>query len=116
MPSMYQGVPYIAFKGIMKGRIRAISRDKEGQESNELDPCQGKLQKDLDYAHILMYAVLVVKPAYIRVIGLKFVCIIFHMFLGMIKETSKDKKWSMVSKESVVGQGKAIQSVIHLEW
>ena len=63
---MYQGVPYIAFKGILKGRIRAISRHMEGQESNESDPCQGKLQKDLDYAHILMYAVLVVKPAYVR--------------------------------------------------
>ena len=43
-------------------------------------------------------------------------CIIFHMFLGMVKETSKDKKWSTGSKESAVGQGKAIQSVIHLEW
>ena len=50
----------------MKGRIRAISRHREGQESNDSDPCQGKLQKDLDYAHILMYVVLVVKPAYIR--------------------------------------------------
>ena len=38
----------------------------EGQESNESDPCQGKLQKDLDFVHILMYAVLVVKPAYIH--------------------------------------------------
>ena len=38
----------------------------EGQESNESDPCQGKLQKDLDFVRILMYAVLVVKPAYIR--------------------------------------------------
>ena len=37
----------------------------EGQESSESDPYQGKLQKDLDYAHILMYVVLVVKPAYI---------------------------------------------------
>ena len=63
---MYQGVPYIASKGVMKGRIRAISRHREGQESNESDPCQGKLQKDLDYAHIPMYTVLVVKPAYIR--------------------------------------------------
>ena len=55
MPSMYEGVPYIASQGIMKGRIRAISRHMEGQESNESDPCQGKLQKDLDYAHIPMY-------------------------------------------------------------
>ena len=48
----------------MKGR--AISRHREGQESNESDPCQGKFQKDLDYVHIPMYVVLVVKPAYIR--------------------------------------------------
>ena len=63
---MYQGVPYIASKGVMKGRIRVISRHMEGQESSELDPCQGKLQKDLDFAHISMYAGLGVKPAYIR--------------------------------------------------
>ena len=49
-------------------------------------------------------------------IGLKAVYIIFHMFLGMIKETPKDKKWSIGAKESAAGQGKAIQSVIHLEW
>ena len=57
MPSMYQGV--------MKGPIRAISRNREGQESNESDPCQGKLQKDFNFAHIPMYVVLVVKPVYI---------------------------------------------------
>ena len=73
---MYQGVPYIALQGIMKGRIRAISKHMEGQESNESDPCEGKLQKDLDYAHILTKAVY----------------IIFHIVLGMIKETSKDKR------------------------
>ena len=55
----------------MKGRIRAISRHMEGQESNESDPCQGKLQKDLDYAHIPMYTVLVVKLVYIRAYRLK---------------------------------------------
>ena len=48
--------------------------------------------------------------------GLKVTYRIFHMFIGMINETSKDKKWSMGSKESAAGQGKAIQSVIHLEW
>ena len=48
--------------------------------------------------------------------GLKVACIIFHMFLGMVKEKSKDKKCSMGSKDSTTGQGKAIQSVIHLEW
>ena len=50
------------------------------------------------------------------VIGLKDVYIIFHMFVGMIKETSKGKKWSIGSNESTAGQGKAIQCVIHLEW
>ena len=50
------------------------------------------------------------------IIGLKVVYIIFHVFLGMIKEISKDKKWSIGSKESAAEQGKAIQSVIHLEW
>ena len=65
MPSMYQEVPYIASQGIMKGQIRAISRHMEGQESNESDPCQGKLQKDLDYAHIPMYAVIGDKPTYV---------------------------------------------------
>ena len=64
-----------------------------------------------------MYVVIWVKPVYVRAyIGLKFAYRIFHVFLGMIKETSKDKKWSMGSKESVAGQEKAIQSVIHLEW
>ena len=92
----------------MKGRIRAISRHREGQESSESDPCQGKLQKDLDYAHILMYTVLGVKLVYIRDYRLKFVCINFHMLLGMVKETSKDKKWSKGSKESTEGQGKSI--------
>ena len=49
-------------------------------------------------------------------IRLKVMYIIFHVFLGMIKETSKEKKWSIGSKESTAGHGKAIQSVIHLEW
>ena len=50
----------------MKGQIRAISRHREGQESNGSDPCQGKLQKDLDFVHIPMYAVLVVQSVYIH--------------------------------------------------
>ena len=115
-PSMYQGVPYIDSKGVMKGWIRAISRNREGQESNETDPCQGKLQKYLDYAHIPMYAVLGVNPRIYAIRGLKIMCIVFHMLLGMIKETSKDKKWSIGAKDFAAGQGKAIQSVIHLEW
>ena len=81
MPSMYQGGPYIASQRIMNGRIRVISRHMEGQESNELDPCQGKIQKDLDYAHISMYMVLEVKPAYTRPLV---ACTNFHMFLGMV--------------------------------
>ena len=63
---MYQGFPYIASQGIMKGQIRVISRHMEGQESNESDPCQGNLQNDLDYAHIPMYTDIGVKLAYVR--------------------------------------------------
>ena len=48
--------------------------------------------------------------------GLNVAYIIFHMFLGMVKEISKDKKWSKGSKESTEGQGKGHTSVIHLEW
>ena len=40
-------------------------------EGQELDPCQGKLQKDLDFVHIPMYAVLGVKPTYICDKGFK---------------------------------------------
>ena len=89
---MYQGVPYIASQGIMKGRIRAISRHMEGQESNESDPCQGKLQKDLDYAHIPMYMDTGVKLTYVR--GYRGKIHVYHLlysFLGMIKVLSKDK-------------------------
>ena len=53
---------------------------------------------------------------YTRLGGLKVVDINLQMFLGMVKETSKDKKWSKGSKECAEGQGKAIQSVIHPEW
>ena len=42
------------------------------------------------------------------IISLKVACINFHMLLGMVKETSKDKKWCKGSKESTEGQGKAI--------
>ena len=48
-----------------------ISRHMEGQETSESDPCQGKLQKHLDFVHIPMYGVLGVKPAYIRDKGFK---------------------------------------------
>ena len=50
------------------------------------------------------------------VIGVKATYITFLMFLGMIKDTSKDKKYSIGANESVAGQGKAIQYVIHLVW
>ena len=53
-----------------------------------------------------MYAVIREKAAYINII----------MFLGMIKVTSKDIKWSKGANESAAGQGRAIQCVIHLVW
>ena len=37
-------------------------------------------------------------------IGLKAAYIIFYMFVGMIRETSKDKKWSIGSNESAAGK------------
>ena len=55
-------------------------------------------------------------PRMYALIKLKVTYSIFHVFLGMIKETSKDQKWSIGSKESAAEQGKAMQSVIHLEW
>ena len=48
----------------------------EGQESSESDPCQGKLQKYLEFIHILKYTVLVVKPASIR--AYKFKIQVYH--------------------------------------
>ena len=53
-----------------------------------------------------MYAVIWENVAYI----------IFLMFLGMVNDTSKDKKSSIGANESAAGQGKAIQCVIHLVW
>ena len=50
----------------LRNRIGDFAGDLEGQDSSDLDPCQGKLQKDLDFVHILMYVVLVVKLAYTR--------------------------------------------------
>ena len=65
----------------------------------------------MDYSFVtlnslLCYAVIGEKAAYIT----------FLMFLGMIKDTSKDKKWSIGANESAAGQGKDIQCVIHLVW
>ena len=53
-----------------------------------------------------MYAVIGENAAYIS----------FLMFLGMVDDTSKDKKWSIGANESTAGHGKAIQCVIHLVW
>ena len=78
MLSMYQGVPYIAFKGIMKGRICVISRHMEGQDSYELDPSQGTVQKVLDYAHIPMYTTIGVNPTYVR--GYQGKIHVYHFF------------------------------------
>ena len=50
------------------------------------------------------------------VIGEKAAYIIFLIFLGMVDDTSKYKKWSIGANESAAGQGKAIQCVIHLVW
>ena len=88
----------------------------KGQELSESDPCQGKLQKDLNFVHIPMYVVLVVKPVYICDYRFKSRVYHFSHVLRDGQETSKDKKWSKGSLESAMGQGKAIQSVIHLEW
>ena len=74
MPSMYHRVPYIAFQRGNERLNPSDLRHMEGQESSELDPCQAKLQKDLDFVHISMSAVLEVKPAYIRDKGFK-ICI-----------------------------------------
>ena len=75
----------------MEGRIRAISRHMEGQETSESDPHQGKLQKNWPFAHILMYTILGVKPAYIREKGFKsHIWQFLHVFrddLGNIKST-----------------------------
>ena len=63
-----------------------------------------------------MYTVLGFEPAYIHDYRFKSFVYHFSHVLGMVKETSKDKKWSIGSNESAAGQGKAIQSLIHLEW
>ena len=68
------------------------------------------------YAHIPMYAVIGDRSAYVR--GYRGKSRVYHSLysLGMINDTSKDKMWSIGSKESAAGQGKAIQCVIHLVW
>ena len=67
------------------------------------------------FAHILMYTVLEVKPAYICDKGLKVTYGNLSMFLGMIKETSKEKKWSM-GRRSLHRDREGHKSVIHHVW
>ena len=116
MLSMYQGVPYIASQGIMKGRIHAISRHMEGQESYESDSSQGMLQKDLDYAHIPMYVTIGGISAYVR--GYRGKSRVYHFSCFFRDDQGQIKRQKVVHRanESAVGQGKAIQSVIHLVW
>ena len=114
---MYQGAPYIASQGTMKGRIRSISRHMEGLESYESDPSQVKLQNVLDYAHILiLYATIEGISTYVRGYRGKGRVYHFSNVLGMVNDTSKENNWSIGANESAAGQGKAIQCVIHLVW
>ena len=66
----------------------------EGHESYESDPSQGKLQKDLDYAHISMYTVLVVKPAYIC--AYRFKSHVYHFSYVFRGDQGNIKKQKMV--------------------
>ena len=66
----------------------------EGQESNELDPCQGKIQKDLDYAYILMYAVIWVKPAYVH--AYRFKIHVYHFSYAFRDDQGNIKGQKMV--------------------
>ena len=87
-----------------------ISRHREGQESSESDPCQGKLQKDLDFVHIPMYAVLVVKPKIYMIKGLKVMCIIFsHVFRDGQGNIKRQKMVQGVQGVCKKDRGKAIQ-------
>ena len=75
----------------------------EGQESSESDPCQGKLQNDLDYAHIPMYTILVVKPTYIDAYRFKSREYHFSYVFRDDQGNIKGQKWYMGSKESTAG-------------
>ena len=61
-----------------------------------------------------MYATIRGISAYVRGYRGKRYVYHFIMFLGMVNDTSKDKKWSIGANESTAGQGNAIQCVIHL--
>ena len=69
----------------MEGRIRAISRHMEGQETSESDPHQGKLQNNLAFCtHPDVHGFRGQTRVYTREKGLKVVYRNFCMFLGMI--------------------------------
>ena len=95
-------VPYIASQGTMKGRIRAISRHMEGQESYESDPSQGTLQKDLDYAHIPMYTIIGVIFAYVR--GYRGKSLLYH-FSYVFRDDQ-----GHIKRQKVVHRGTTIDS------
>ena len=78
----------------MEGQIRAILRHMEGQDTRDLDPHQGKLQKYLDYAHIPMYTVIGVKPAYVRSYWVK--SCIYHFSCGFRDDQGNIKGQNMV--------------------
>ena len=79
------------FNGVMEGRIRAISRHMEGQEINDSDPHQGKLQNHLAFCTHLDVCGFKGQSTYIREKRIKSrVCQLLHVFrddIGNIKGT-----------------------------
>ena len=82
----------------MESQIRAIARHMEGQGTSDLDPHQGKLQKNLAFAHISMNAGLRVISVYIREKGIKShvhqIMSVFRDDLGNIRGT-KNSPWGL---------------------
>ena len=74
-----------------------------------MDPSQGMVQQFWIMNTSLCTRLLREYPRMYTVIGEKAMYITFLMFLGMVKDTSKDKKWSIGANESAAGRGKAIQ-------
>ena len=100
----------------MEGQSRVISRHMKGQESYESDPSQGTLQKDLDYVHIPMYVTIWGISAYVRDYRGKSRVYDFSYVFRDDQGHIKRQKVVLGANESAVGQGKAIQCVIHLVW
>ena len=63
-----------------------------------------------------MYMVLVFKLKYIRAYRFKSCMYHFSHVFRDDQGNIKGQKWSKGSKEAAAEQGKAIQSVIHMEW